>query len=346
MGHRAVIEQAEGVWCSSTASTSRRRGPCCGPFRRHNGKARDIAEVLRGRASADCTPAKTRPISADLNARAPVRRPGRGGGLLSAVHVRHLVASSRPIGPGWVRTGRLDDQAGGAGLVMQAWPTGRCWRLVLALGSCAADDESDEAKRGDGGEPMRDCVPGGPIGGARSTDDRTDMQIRISIGERGSTATLDDSAAAEDLLAQPPVTVAMEDHGGVEKTGPLPPRCPSTASPTPPTPMSATSAIMPRATTSSSTTATSPPSPASSSWVGSRATLRSRSPAGRRSHRDRRGGATRNGAAGLPRPRGQRRPDPGRLGAPPGSCTTPPRSSSGSRPSSTRATAHPRRRVP
>src|SRR4051794_40438729 len=35
-------------------------------------------------------------------------------------------------------------------------------------------------------------------------------------------ATLADSAAARDLAAQLPVTIDMRDHGGVEKTGPLP----------------------------------------------------------------------------------------------------------------------------
>ncbi|WP_299929012.1 cyclophilin-like fold protein [uncultured Nocardioides sp.] len=48
------------------------------------------------------------------------------------------------------------------------------------------------------------------------------MQIGITIGDQRFTATLDDSAAAQDLLAQLPVTVDMVDHGGVEKTGPLP----------------------------------------------------------------------------------------------------------------------------
>ncbi|WP_255467428.1 cyclophilin-like fold protein [Aeromicrobium senzhongii] len=48
------------------------------------------------------------------------------------------------------------------------------------------------------------------------------MQIRITIGDERFTATLDDSAAADDLLAQLPVTIDMVDHGGVEKTGPLP----------------------------------------------------------------------------------------------------------------------------
>jgi hypothetical protein len=48
------------------------------------------------------------------------------------------------------------------------------------------------------------------------------MQIDITIGQQHVTATLDDSAAARDLLAQLPVTLDMVDHGGVEKTGPLP----------------------------------------------------------------------------------------------------------------------------
>lgn len=47
-----------------------------------------------------------------------------------------------------------------------------------------------------------------------------DMQIRIN-GQRFA-ATLTDSAAARDLLAQLPTTISMRDHGGVEKTGRLP----------------------------------------------------------------------------------------------------------------------------
>ena len=94
--------------------------------------------------------------------------------------------------------------------------------LVLALSACVADDESDAAERVDGGEPARDASPEPRSARPIPTDVRTDMQIRISIGELRVTATLDDSAAAEDLLALLPVTVAMEDHGGVEKTGPLP----------------------------------------------------------------------------------------------------------------------------
>ena len=48
------------------------------------------------------------------------------------------------------------------------------------------------------------------------------MRIQITINEQRFGATLSDSAAGRDLLAQLPVTVDMTDHGGVEKTGPLP----------------------------------------------------------------------------------------------------------------------------
>ena len=48
------------------------------------------------------------------------------------------------------------------------------------------------------------------------------MQLDITIGRQHVTATLDDSAAAQDLVAQLPVALDLVDHGGVEKTGPLP----------------------------------------------------------------------------------------------------------------------------
>jgi hypothetical protein len=48
------------------------------------------------------------------------------------------------------------------------------------------------------------------------------MRISVTIGEQRFQATLADSPAADDLVAQLPVTLDMVDHGGVEKTGPLP----------------------------------------------------------------------------------------------------------------------------
>ena len=48
------------------------------------------------------------------------------------------------------------------------------------------------------------------------------MRISITIGAQRFEATLSDSPAASDLVSQLPVTIDMVDHGGVEKTGPLP----------------------------------------------------------------------------------------------------------------------------
>lgn len=50
------------------------------------------------------------------------------------------------------------------------------------------------------------------------------VKIQITIGEQRFEATLTESAAARDLVAQLPVTIDMVDHGQVEKTGPLPSR--------------------------------------------------------------------------------------------------------------------------
>ncbi len=48
------------------------------------------------------------------------------------------------------------------------------------------------------------------------------MRIQITIGEQRLGATLTESAAARDLVAQLPAAIEMIDHGSVEKTGPLP----------------------------------------------------------------------------------------------------------------------------
>lgn len=47
------------------------------------------------------------------------------------------------------------------------------------------------------------------------------MRIRITIDGQQFHASLDDSAAGRDLIAQLPQSVEMRDHGGVEKTGRL-----------------------------------------------------------------------------------------------------------------------------
>jgi hypothetical protein len=78
----------------------------------------------------------------------------------------------------------------------------------LTLGACASEGTGSGTGRT-------------PSATAQTASEDT-MHIGIRIGDQRFTATLDDSAAARDLLAQLPLTVDMVDHGGVEKTGPLP----------------------------------------------------------------------------------------------------------------------------
>ena len=151
--------------------------------------------------------------------------------------------------------------------------------LAMALGACG-DQASDEPSEPSAG------VPASPSGGRSEptdadptpTDDGSDMQIHLTLGDHRFAATLDDSAAADDLLVQLPVTVEMTDHGGVEKTGRLPLPLSLDGQPDGADPDVGDLGYYAPATTSSSTTATSPTSRASSSSVGSRAAPRSRSP--------------------------------------------------------------------
>lgn len=57
------------------------------------------------------------------------------------------------------------------------------------------------------------------VAGTVGSTQEDESRIEITIGDERFQATLDDSAASRDLLAQLPVTVDMTDHGTVEKTG-------------------------------------------------------------------------------------------------------------------------------
>lgn len=97
--------------------------------------------------------------------------------------------------------------------------------VALTLGACTADDREQAdrtASRAAQASPTRTPRAGDRTDDASKTRPETSMQIRITIGDQRFTATLGDSPAADDLLAQLPLTVDMVDHGGVEKTGPLP----------------------------------------------------------------------------------------------------------------------------
>ena len=61
-----------------------------------------------------------------------------------------------------------------------------------------------------------------PGGTAASSRQGEQMRIQIAIGDQRFTATIFDSAAGRDLIAELPLSIDMTDHGSVEKTGPLP----------------------------------------------------------------------------------------------------------------------------
>ncbi|MGY2702583.1 hypothetical protein ACVW2K_002167 [Nocardioides sp. HB32] len=95
--------------------------------------------------------------------------------------------------------------------------TGLALAVPITLGACASASPEAPSPTGNPTTGDRtDSPEAAPAG------EETIMRIGIRIGDQQFTATLDHSAASVDLLAQLPVTIEMIDHGGVEKTGPLP----------------------------------------------------------------------------------------------------------------------------
>lgn len=94
--------------------------------------------------------------------------------------------------------------------------------LGLTLAGCGGNGQS-----GDTGGGTSATSPGN-AGSAtvRPSDSAAprgeQMKIQITIDDQRYGATIFDSAAGRDLLAQLPLTIDMVDHGSVEKTGPLP----------------------------------------------------------------------------------------------------------------------------
>ena len=85
---------------------------------------------------------------------------------------------------------------------------------ALAVGACASN-----------GNTTSDAVPTAASATTTATPEPPRAQkadMRISISGQLCTATLAGGAASHDLVSQLPLTVEMVDHGGVEKTGPLP----------------------------------------------------------------------------------------------------------------------------
>ena len=104
--------------------------------------------------------------------------------------------------------------------------------MVTALGITACSEGGTPAD-GSGGPirstatsaPSASAAPAAPsTGTARGSESgqESNVDIRVTIDNQRFQATLTDSAAARDLIAQLPATLDMRDHGGVEKTGRLP----------------------------------------------------------------------------------------------------------------------------
>jgi hypothetical protein len=103
--------------------------------------------------------------------------------------------------------------------------------LTALLGAgCGDGGETSDDRRADDLDSTARSTPmpppsRGPTGngtGEPAESQETRMNIRMTIGDQTFGATLHDTPAARDLVAQLPVIVEMVDHGGVEKTGPLP----------------------------------------------------------------------------------------------------------------------------
>ena len=89
----------------------------------------------------------------------------------------------------------------------------------LALAACGGNGQADATGAGTSAtSPGTATAP--PSYPATAGEEQ--MRIRITIDGQRLPATIFDSTAGRDLLTQLPLTVEMTDHGGVEKTGPLP----------------------------------------------------------------------------------------------------------------------------
>ncbi len=106
---------------------------------------------------------------------------------------------------------------------------------IAVLTGCSTTTDTSDTSRADAGQSSDDRQgrdgagrqttpvpdPREPSNRNEATAQEGTMQIEIRVGDELFTASVDDTPAGRDLLAQLPQTVQMSDHGGVEKTGPL-----------------------------------------------------------------------------------------------------------------------------
>ena len=89
----------------------------------------------------------------------------------------------------------------------------------LIVAGCGGPGRSEDTRSG---APATTQATPSPSGTDAASRQEGQMKISIAIGDERFSATVFDSAAGRDLIAQLPLTVDMVDHGAVEKTGPLP----------------------------------------------------------------------------------------------------------------------------
>jgi hypothetical protein len=99
--------------------------------------------------------------------------------------------------------------------------------FVLTVAGCGDDGQSTSTsprstQNRPTAEPAASQPSGTPSGNAASSNQGEQVKVHIAIGDQRFTATIFDSAAGRDLIAQLPLSIDMTDHGSVEKTGPLP----------------------------------------------------------------------------------------------------------------------------
>jgi hypothetical protein len=97
---------------------------------------------------------------------------------------------------------------------------------AMTIAACSSGETGEDSS----GQPATSTArPESPAGTSSVTAGENTAQgeenavdIQITIDGQRFEATLTDSAATDDLVAQLPTTIDMSDHGGVEKTGRLP----------------------------------------------------------------------------------------------------------------------------
>jgi hypothetical protein len=89
----------------------------------------------------------------------------------------------------------------------------------LTVAGCGGPGRSEDTRVGASATGQATPPPSDTDAAPRQEEQ---MKISIAIGGERFSATILDSAAGRDLVARLPLTIAMTDHGSVEKTGPLP----------------------------------------------------------------------------------------------------------------------------